>query len=53
LAHKLASPTDLHPAEDRDDDARAVLRTFRRARVANPIIRALDGIEAMEILKRT
>jgi CheY-like chemotaxis protein len=37
--------------EDDDGDAKAVLRTFRKARIANPIVRALDGIEAMEILR--
>jgi CheY-like chemotaxis protein len=37
--------------EDDDGDAKAVLRTFRKARIANPIARALDGIEALEMLK--
>jgi CheY-like chemotaxis protein len=39
--------------EDDDGDAKAVERTFEKARIANPIVRALDGIEAMAILKGT
>ena len=37
--------------EDDDGDAKAVVRTFEKARIANRIVRALDGIEAMDILK--
>jgi CheY-like chemotaxis protein len=39
--------------EDDDGDARAVERTFIKARIANPIVRAIDGVEAMEILHGT
>jgi CheY-like chemotaxis protein len=39
--------------EDDDGDAKAVERTFLKARIANPIVRALDGIEALEILRGT
>ena len=37
--------------EDDDGDAKAILRALRKARVANPITRALDGVEALEILE--
>ena len=39
--------------EDDDGDAMAVERTFLRGRIAKPIVRALDGVEALEILKGT
>jgi CheY-like chemotaxis protein len=37
--------------DDDDGDARAVERAFLKARIANPIVRAFDGVEAMDILK--
>ncbi len=37
--------------EDDDVDAMSVKRAFARMRIANPIIRAKDGIEALEILQ--
>jgi len=37
--------------EDDDGDAMAVERAFRRARIANPIVRVCDGIEALELLR--
>lgn len=37
--------------EDDDGDARAVQRAFRKARMAYPILRAVDGMEAIEMLK--
>ena len=48
--------SSLHPiqillVEDDDGDARAVERTFAKARIANPIVRAIDGVEAMDILQ--
>jgi CheY-like chemotaxis protein len=48
-----ARPIRILLVEDDDGDAKAMERTFQKARIANPIIRALDGIEAMEILKGT
>ena len=33
--------------EDDDGDAMAVERTFRKARIARSIMRAVDGIEAL------
>ena len=37
--------------EDDDGDAKAVIRAFRKAKVANPVHRAVDGVEALEMLK--
>jgi CheY-like chemotaxis protein len=37
--------------EDDDGDAKAVQRAFRESRIANPIVRAVDGVEALEILR--
>jgi len=37
--------------EDDDVDAMAVKRGFRQAKIANEIIRAKDGVEALEILR--
>jgi len=39
--------------EDDDGDAMAVERTFRKAGITNSIVRAVDGIEALQILKGT
>lgn len=36
--------------DDNDDDAELTERAFRDARIANPIIRARDGLEALELL---
>jgi len=47
------NPIRILLVEDDDGDAKAVERTFLKARIANPIMRARDGVEAMEILKGT
>jgi CheY-like chemotaxis protein len=44
-------PIRILLVEDDDGDAKAVVRTFEKARIANPIVRALDGVEALQILK--
>jgi hypothetical protein len=36
--------------EDRDDDAELTARAFRKARIMNPLIRARDGVEALDYL---
>jgi two-component system response regulator len=36
--------------EDNDDDADLAARAFQRARIANPIRRARDGVEALDYL---
>jgi two-component system, response regulator len=36
--------------EDNDDEAELTLRAFRQAKIVNPIIRARDGVEALDYL---
>ena len=37
--------------EDDDGDAKALQRAFLKARIANPIIRVTDGLEALDLLR--
>lgn len=37
--------------EDDDGDAKAVRRAFKKANIVNPILRAIDGIDAFEMLR--
>lgn len=37
--------------DDDDVDAKGITRAFAKAKIVNPIFRAKDGIEALEILK--
>jgi CheY-like chemotaxis protein len=37
--------------DDDDGDAKSVQRAFRSARIANPMVRAIDGIDALDILR--
>jgi CheY-like chemotaxis protein len=37
--------------EDDDGDAKTMERAFKRARIANPVHRAIDGIDALELLR--
>ncbi|NSY39085.1 response regulator [Leisingera sp. ANG59] len=39
--------------DDDDGDAKAVRRAFRKANIANHITRAVDGIDALDILRGT
>ena len=39
--------------EDDDGDAKAIQRAFTKAKIANTIVRAVDGIEALDILRGT
>lgn len=48
-----ANPIHILLVEDDDGDARAVERAFLKARIANPILRALDGVEALEMMRGT
>jgi CheY-like chemotaxis protein len=52
-ANGAPNPIRILLVEDDDGDAKAVVRAFEKARIANPIVRALDGVEAMDILKGT
>ena len=44
-------PVTVVLVEDDDGDAMAVERAFQRAKIANPIVRAVDGLEALDMLK--
>lgn len=44
-------PLNIFLVEDDDGDAKAVIRAFNKAKVANPIVRAYDGLEALESLR--
>lgn len=44
-------PAAILLVEDDDIDALSVMRAFSRLKIVNPIVRAKDGIEALEILK--
>lgn len=49
--HSNAKPLNILLVEDDDGDAMAVERAFSAARVANPIIRAFDGLDALDLLR--
>jgi CheY-like chemotaxis protein len=39
--------------DDDDGDARSVERAFKSAKILNPLVRAVDGIEALDVLRGT
>ncbi len=43
-------PLTILLVEDDDGDVQAVRRAFQKAKIANEILRAVDGIEALDIL---
>jgi|TARA_B110000008_G_scaffold160511_1_gene161203 CheY-like chemotaxis protein len=48
--NKKFKPASILLVEDDDIDAMSVQRAFQRMKIANPIVRAKDGIEALDIL---
>ncbi len=50
MNNKKFKPASILLVEDDDIDAMSVQRAFQRMKIANPIVRAKDGIEALEIL---
>lgn len=52
-ANAAPRPIRILLVEDDDGDAKAVERTFLKARIANPIVRAFDGAEALELMRGT
>ena len=48
-----SKPLNILLVEDDDGDAAALQRAFRKAKIANPILRAIDGVQALEMLKGT
>jgi CheY-like chemotaxis protein len=47
------TPLNILLVDDDDGDAKAVERSFRKAKIANPLTRAVDGMEALEMLRGT
>jgi CheY-like chemotaxis protein len=45
------SPVKLLLVEDDEGGAKSVQRALKSARILNPIIRAIDGVDALDILK--
>ena len=50
---RQGNPLSILLVEDDDGDAMAIRRAFRTMNVANQIARAVDGIEALDMLKGT
>jgi CheY-like chemotaxis protein len=46
------APVTIFLVEDDDVDAHAVARAMKAMKIANPLIRARDGLEALEMLRR-
>jgi CheY-like chemotaxis protein len=51
-----SAPHNIRPAnivlvDDDDGDAKAVRRAFQKAKIANPFVRAVDGLDALDILR--
>jgi len=46
-----SNPFQILLVEDDDGDAIAVERTFRKSRIACSIVRAVDGLEALQVMK--
>jgi CheY-like chemotaxis protein len=51
MSEKQTKPLNIILIEDDDGDAKAVKRAFSKAKIANPILRAVDGIEGLELLR--
>ncbi len=47
------NPLSILLVEDDDGDAMAVRRAFRAMKISNQILRAVDGIDALDMLKGT
>lgn len=51
MTPQKSSDVTLLLVEDDDVDAMTIERSFIKQRIANPIIRAYDGVEALELLR--
>ncbi len=49
----LSNEVTILLAEDDDIDAKTVTRGLASARIANPLVRVRDGVEALELLRGT
>lgn len=47
----MQHPLDIILVEDDDADAKAVRRALGKAKIANPIVRLVDGVEALAFLR--
>jgi CheY-like chemotaxis protein len=47
----IGAPISILLVEDDDIDAEAINRAFKKQKIANPITRAVDGIEALAFLR--
>jgi CheY-like chemotaxis protein len=47
----IGDPISILLIEDDDIDAEAIQRAFKKQKIANPITRAVDGVEALELLR--
>jgi two-component system, response regulator len=46
----MAREQTIFLVEDNDDDAELAVMAFRRAKLVNPLVRARDGVEALDYL---
>jgi CheY-like chemotaxis protein len=51
FASRHIRPVNIVLVEDDDGDAKAVRRAFQKAKIANPFVRAVDGLDALDILR--
>jgi CheY-like chemotaxis protein len=51
IATANSRPLNILLVEDDDGDAKAIERAFKKAKIANPILRAVDGVEAVDMFK--
>jgi CheY-like chemotaxis protein len=47
----IGNPISLLLVEDDDIDAESIQRAFKKQKIANPLVRASDGIEALALLR--
>jgi len=47
----MNKPVHILLVEDDDVDAEAIVRAFRKQKIANPIVHVADGIEALAVLR--
>jgi CheY-like chemotaxis protein len=53
IAGQNSKTLNILLVEDDDGDAKALQRAFQKAKIANKIVRAADGMEALDMLKGT
>jgi CheY-like chemotaxis protein len=51
LSARNTKPLSILLVDDDDGDAQAVTRAFTKAKIANPMLRAVDGMDALDILR--